>query len=124
MAYTLPSEADHLQTLFDYAPISNWEEGYSAILQAFTELRASGMTDLLSYLKEHPEFIWECMIKIKVLDVNRKTLELFGAASREELLSNLGKIFRGEMGVHFAGELLDMWNGVLSFENILGHSRL
>ena len=64
------------------------------------------------------------MLKIKVLDVYRKTLELFGAGSREELLSNLGKIFRGEMGVHFAGELLDMWNGVLSFENILGHSRL
>ncbi len=57
MANTLPSEVDHLQTLFDNAPISLWDEDYSAILQAFTELRASGMTDLRSYLKEHPEFV-------------------------------------------------------------------
>jgi diguanylate cyclase (GGDEF)-like protein len=51
-----------------------------------------------------------------VTDVNQKTLELFKAGSKPQLLSNLGKVFRDGMGEHFKQELLDLWNGRLSYQ--------
>lgn len=107
---------DHWQETFEYAPISLWEEDYSAIRQFFDSLRADGVTDLRLYLAQHPEAVQDCMARIVVLDVNRKTLELFGASSREELLANLDKVFRDRMNVHFTDELVDMWNGVTFYE--------
>jgi len=50
-----------------------------------------------------------------VLDVNRRTLELFGASSKEELIAGLDQVFRDEMGNHFAKELTDLWNGNLAY---------
>ena len=111
-----PGKRDHWHDLFEYAPLSLWEEDYSGIRQAFDELRASGVTDLRSYLADHPEFVSDCMARIVVLDVNAKTYELFGANSKKELLANLEKIFRDRMEIHFADELVDIWNGITWYE--------
>jgi len=105
-----------LRDLFEYAPISLWEEDYSALKAYFDELRMQGISDLQAYLAENPEAVRHCMGLIRVLDVNRKTLQLFGAATKEELLSNLGKVFRDQMGEHFISELIDMWDGKTSYE--------
>jgi diguanylate cyclase (GGDEF)-like protein len=53
------------------------------------------------------------MSEIRVLDVNSRTLELFGAADKEQLLHNLSDIFRDEMGPHFREQLVDLWDGKL-----------
>ncbi len=105
-----------LQSLFDASPISLWEEDYSEIKRYFDVLRAEGVTDFQEYLDAHPEAALQCAGMIKVLDVNQRTLELFGAHSREHLLSNLDGVFRDEMGAHFAKELVDLWNGKLMYE--------
>jgi diguanylate cyclase (GGDEF)-like protein len=107
---------NHWHDLFEYAPISLWEEDYSGIQHFFETLRAEGVTDLGVYLAEHPEMVHQCMSRIVVLDVNAKTYELFGARDKAELLANLEKIFRDRMEVHFAEELVDIWNGVTSYE--------
>ncbi len=109
------SEA-RFHNLFDYAPISLWEEDYSALKKYLDNLREQGVTELRTYLEEHPEAVRHCMGLIRVLDVNAKTLQLFGAQSKEELLSSLDKIFRDEMGAHFVNELVDMWNGKTFYE--------
>ena len=106
---------DHYKSLFEYAPISLWEEDYSEIKMFFDELRASGVTDLDQYLDEHPEEIDRNMVRIKVNHVNRETLNMFGAGSEKELLANLDKIFRGEMRLHFRSELIALWNGEVSW---------
>ena len=105
-----------LNRMFEASPISLWEEDYSAIKQFFNSLRAQGVTNLQEYLDEHPETVLHCAGLIKVLDVNQRTVELFGASSREHLLSNLNLVFRDGMETHFARELVDLWNGVLSYE--------
>jgi diguanylate cyclase (GGDEF)-like protein len=107
---------DHWHDLFEHAPISLWEEDYSGIHQYFEALRAGGVTDLRAYLASHPEAVQDCMSRIVVLEVNAKTFELFGAASKEELIANLEKIFRDRMEVHFTDELVDIWNGVTAYE--------
>ncbi len=102
---------DHFESLFEYAPISLWEEDYSRIKESFDILRAQGVIDLASYLDQHPEEIENNMRRIKVTHVNRETLHMFGATSVTELLSNLDKVFRDEMRAHFRVELMALWNG-------------
>jgi diguanylate cyclase (GGDEF)-like protein len=105
-----------LQSLFEASPVSLWEEDYRAVREYFDALRGNGVRDLEAYLHENPQAVTECMSLIKVLDVNQKTLDLFGAKSKEELLSNLERVFRGEMTAHFARELVDLWNGKTAYE--------
>jgi diguanylate cyclase (GGDEF)-like protein len=101
----------HFESLFDYAPISLWEEDYSAIKLFFDNLRAQGIVDLDCYLDEHPEEIENSIHRMRVKRVNRETLCMFGAPSEEELLANLDKIFRDEMRAHFRSELIALWKG-------------
>src|SRR5262245_16247076 len=107
--------SDHFESLFEYAPTSLWEEDYSGIKIFFDELHAYGFTDLERYLDDHPDEINKNMASIKVKHVNRDTLNMFGAESETELVSNLDKIFRDEMRLHFRSELLALWNGEVSW---------
>ncbi|MFN8382277.1 MAG: sensor domain-containing diguanylate cyclase [Anaerolineales bacterium] len=102
--------------LFEASPISLWEEDYSAIKAYFEVLRAQGVTDLQEYLKKQPDLVSQFSRLIKVINVNKKTLELFGASSKEHLDQNLHLVFQEEMKVHFAKELVDLWNGKLAYE--------
>jgi len=106
---------DHFESLFEYAPISLWEEDYSGIKNVFDELRSSGITDLEQYFRQHPEEIDKCMRLIKVTHVNHATLTMFNAKSEKELLANLDKIFRDEMRAHFHSELIALWSGEKSW---------
>lgn len=105
-----------LHHLFEYAPISLWEEDYTALKKEFDALREQGIVDLKAYLASHPEAINRFMSLIRVLDVNQRTLDLFEARDKEVLLANLDKVFRNEMTTHFVSELVDMWNGKTSYE--------
>lgn len=104
-----------LHHLFDASPISLWEEDYRGIKAFFDKLRSEGVTDLAAYLDAHPEMVEQCMGLIRVLDVNQKTLDLFGAESKAQLLANLPRIFRDDMRTHFEQELLDLWQGRLAY---------
>ncbi len=105
-----------LENLFQASPISLWEEDYSAVKAHFDALRAEGVEDLEAYLHDHPKTVSHCMKLIRVLSVNQKTLEMFGASSQEDLLANLDRVFQGAMEMHFGRELIDLWNGRLSYE--------
>jgi len=112
----LQASANRLLGLFENSPISLWEEDYSQIKAFFDDLRAQGVSDLREYLTEHPEQVEACMRKIHVLEVNRKTLEMFGASSVEELRAHTDHIFREDMRDHFAHELINLWEGKLAYE--------
>lgn len=112
----LQASENRLRGLFENSPISLWEEDYSQIKTFFDRLRGEGIVELGPYLDQHPEAIPRCMSMIRVLDVNRKTLELFGASSKEQLLSSLDHIFRDKMSLHFRDELVHLWDGELTYE--------
>ncbi|MGA7193158.1 MAG: sensor domain-containing diguanylate cyclase [Anaerolineales bacterium] len=108
-------DEDHFYMLFQYAPISLWEEDYSGIKHFFKDLRSRGVTDFARYISENPEDIDACMQTIKVININLETMKMFGARSKEELLTNLHRIFRDEMRIHFRSELAALWNGDLEW---------
>ncbi len=102
---------DDFHSLFEFAPLSIWEEDFSAIKSLFDDLRAQGVTSLETYMKAHPEIVDECMKRITVLRVNQETLRLFHARTQAELVENLSRIFRDEMRSRFENELLSLWEG-------------
>ena len=108
-------DEEHFQALFEYAPISLWEEDYSGIQRLFAGLRQRGINSLDSYLAENPGFVDECMAQIRVVDVNQQTLVMFGAGSKAALVANLTEIFRDGMRDHLRDELLALWRGDLSW---------
>ncbi|AVO43038.1 MAG: sensor domain-containing diguanylate cyclase [Simplicispira suum] len=103
----------YARDLFDHSPVSLWVEDFSAVKRLLDDVRAQGIRDFKTFLKVHAEFVSRCMQEIRVIDVNQQTLQMFGAASKEVLLNNIPRIFRGEMEESFAEQLQDLWDGKL-----------
>ncbi len=99
--------------LFQHSPVSLWVEDFSTIKQLMDDLRSRGIEDFRVFTDVHPEFVERCLSEIRVIEVNRHTLEMFGAASTAELVENTAEIFRSEMHRHFREQLIELWNGRL-----------
>ncbi len=109
-------ESDDAQ-MFESAPISLWLEDYSALKTLFGQWRARGVTDLAAHLAKDPAHIKQCAASLKVLKVNRKTLEVFAASSQQELVSRLPEVFRDDMLGQMLPELAALWEGRQTFSN-------
>lgn len=106
-----------LLSAFDLVPTSLWLEDYSLLKALFDDWRAQGVTDLRAHLLEDPARITQCVRGMRVCYVNRRTLELFGASSQEELISQLDKVFRDDMLDAYIGELEHLWQGRPGFQS-------
>ncbi|WP_445502876.1 diguanylate cyclase domain-containing protein [Microvirga sp. G4-2] len=97
--------------LFEHSPVSLWVEDFSAVKQLLDDVRRQGISNFRTFTDVHPEFVSRCMSEIRVIDVNRHTLELFAAPDKKTLLGNLSEVFREEMQDHFREQLIDLWHG-------------
>ena len=100
--------------LFENSPVSLWVEDFSAIKRLLDDVRAGGIDDFRVFTQVHPEFARRCMHEIRVIDVNRRTLEMFHAPDKPTLLRQLDRVFRDEMLAPFTEQLIDLWNGKLT----------
>lgn len=103
------------EDMFDLAPVSLWLEDFSALRPLFEGWRTAGVTDLRAHLEAHPSLVAEGMGLIRVLRVNRRTLELFGAATQEELVEHLSSVFRHDTTTSHVEELVAFWSGETEF---------
>jgi two-component system sensor histidine kinase/response regulator len=102
--------------LFEDSPVSLWEEDFSAVLQYINSLKKKGVVDFHAYFHNHPKAVSKCVGLIKILDVNKATLSLFRAASKEELIENLDKVFRIETQEELINEFVIIAEGKTEFE--------
>lgn len=109
------SEAS-FRSLFEDSPISIWEEDYSAIQRRIMELRNEGVTDFDAYLKNHPDVVEECVGLVKVTNVNKATLTLYGASSKTELLDNLSIVLPKIAHESFRQQLVMIAGGARQYE--------
>ena len=107
---------DRYRHLFEYSPISFWEEDFSEVKIFIDHLRGQGVQDLRAYFNSHPEIVLHCASLVKILDVNRATLPLFKARTKDALLSGLHKVFSAESHEVFRGELIAIAEGNTIFE--------
>ncbi len=104
------------RSLFEDSPISIWEEDFSLVKQRIDDLRRQGITDLRGYFESHPDVVRECASLINVVNVNSVSLNLFGAESRDDLLSSLGKTLTFEGYGSFQNELVNIAEGKTDFQ--------
>ncbi|MEJ2692008.1 MAG: PAS domain S-box protein, partial [Candidatus Thiodiazotropha sp.] len=106
-----PESEIHYRILFENSPVSIWEEDFSAVKTLFDQLRHESVTDIEAYFEKHPESVQQCADLVKIIDVNRATLKLHGAISKEELLAGLANTFTPDSFNTFREELACLWHG-------------
>jgi len=112
------------QSLFENSPISLWQEDYSQTKAALEQLKRDGVEDLEAYLYAHPEVVDQCLSQVRVVDVNRATVELHAASSKEELLGHLSEVIPPEARERFIEQLLAIADGKTSYEGSSSDRRL
>jgi PAS domain S-box-containing protein len=117
------SEARY-RSLFEDAPVSLWEEDFSAIKAYLDDLRQQGITDFESYFGAHPEEIDRVASLVKVNDANRATVELYRATDKNELERNITDTFTNDMLATFKDELVAIANGETTFEREVTNTTL
>ena len=110
------SEA-RFHSFFENSPISLWEEDFSGVKSLIDSLKESGTKDFRAYFESHPEVVAECAKKVRVLDVNRATLQLYVANDKRDFLRDLSIVFGGDIHEAFREELIAIAAGKTSFES-------
>ena len=108
---TLQESEERFRGLFEDSPVSLWEEDFSAVKQHLDMLKAEGVTDIHDFLVSHPEEVKKCASLIKVLDVNKAALKLYGARNKQHLINNLAQIVSIEQSGKFWMSLNNISNG-------------
>jgi diguanylate cyclase (GGDEF)-like protein len=103
--------------LFNVAPIAMWIEDFSGVKALFDVWHADGVTDIRAFLREDRERVIACSTRIRILDVNSKTLELFEAESLDHLTANIASVFRDDMLDTHINELAALFDGDQSFSS-------
>ena len=102
--------------LFDHAPISIWEEDFSAVGRWMDELRKSNVEDIGRYLQQHPKSLPHVMSLVKVIHRNPSAVAKFEAISAEESPATHSDQFhesedRFFTNQDFAEQLKCVWEG-------------
>lgn len=108
------SEARY-RNIFESSPISLWEEDWSAVKQHLDRLLATGV-DLDAHLRHHVDDVLACLEVVRILDVNRATLELCQAPDKDQLLRALSVVFNEKSLDTFRRELVALGSGAMSYE--------
>ncbi len=103
--------------LFDSAPVSLWEEDLSAAM-AYLEQLAGELGDQLEHkLMSERQYAYEFWRRIRVTNVNQTTLDMFGAPSKEALLSHIREILTDDALRGFARIGINLLRGGRSSYN-------
>ena len=112
----ISEEESRYRGLFEYSPISLWEEDFTAGKAFFDELRKKGIKDIRKYFEEHPEDVAKCAGLVKIIDINQRTLDLYKAKNKNELLKGLPIVFGEESFPVFREEIIALAEGKTTFE--------
>ena len=108
------SEARYL-SLFEDSPVAIKEEDYSLVKENLDRLSKRGIKNWAAYFKRHPEVVNELASLVKINDVNRATLRLHQASSKEFFREGLKKVFPDESSSSFIKELTHFAEGKTYF---------
>ncbi len=106
--------------LFENSPLPIWEEDFHALKRRIDAERAGGSPDWEAFFAEDA-VVAEHLSLVKVLDVNRATLDLLRYPDKEALLGSLGKIFDPRDLASLRPELEALARGDLAYEGKTFH---
>lgn len=104
--------ASRFLNLFERAPVSLWEEDFSKVGEWLDELRASGVTDLRTYLIEDPAALREGMSRIEVVRVNEAAARFLEADDPQQLVGPIKpETFPKDALSSMADQFEAIWDG-------------
>jgi PAS domain S-box-containing protein len=112
----LHESEERYRELFEACPVSLWEEDFSAVKQFLDEFRQKGVSDFSAYLSNHPEDTAKCAALVKVLNMNRATLNLYSAKSVDEIIGGLSGVLTEQSNRAFVGEVVALVQGKKYYE--------
>ena len=93
-AYQALAESEKkYRDLFNFMPIAIWQLDARKLRDMFDGVRATGVDDFAGHIAEHPEFLDEARAGLRITEANERTLSLFGATDREELLERMPSLW-------------------------------
>jgi len=104
------------RTLFEDSPASLWVNDFSGVKKYIDGLRDAGVKDFRAYFESHPEDVARCAALARVGEINKATLAMHGAKSKDEFIENLSTVFGAEERGMFREELVAIAEGKTSFE--------
>ena len=120
------------RSLYDHAPVALWEQDWSAVRAALSELAQSGVDDMERYLSANPSQVRRLASLVRILDVNASALRQIGVEPRHKDMSviTLAQNFNAEAMSGFARAVTALVRGERffscegSFERLDGVTRL
>jgi len=103
------------KNLFENSPISLWEGDFSQGKQLIDDLKVRGVKNFQEYFDQHPETVQKLAKTVKIVDVNKKTLELYDADNIAEFKNYLPHLFTPKSIEIFKKELVSIANNKKSF---------
>jgi PAS domain S-box-containing protein len=104
---------------FDEAPTALWEIDASYVKEFADQVRKTGVGDFKDYFEGHPEEAVRCEKEVKLVEMNKASLELFEAGGQEEVLRNLRSILPREASPVYSGGIVAIAEGRTSFHREL-----
>jgi len=104
------------RNLFEEAPIGLWELDFSYAKRYVDQLRGDGVSDFRGHFRDHPEELARCIENITITDINKATLTLYKAGSKQEFLDALGRVIAEGFYAEFVEELIALTEGNTVFE--------
>jgi len=102
--------------IFENSPIALREEDFSKVKKIIQESQDQGVEDLLSYLDQHPEVVFDCVRSVRVLNLNQNALELYKIDTKEIMYQGLADTFLEESLASFAQQLAEFAAGKTRFD--------
>jgi two-component system sensor kinase FixL len=91
MYATLHASECRYKSIFNSLAVAVWEHDLRPVQAAIDSVRATGVTDLRQYVREHPEFVSETRCRVPVIDVNDTAVRLLKFGTKDEFFSQLSE---------------------------------
>jgi len=111
----LRESESRFRAIFEESPIAIWEEDFSSVKLCFDELARSGVADFRSYLDQNPDELLNLAAGVRICEVNKRSLELVGVDSAEELIRELPHYFTDASYQVFKEEMIALAEGNRAF---------
>lgn len=125
---SLFTEERHRQ-LFDHTPVQILVEDFTAIEELFSQLRAEGVSNMITHLAAHPDLPREWLNRVRLIDANRSAVVAAGFTDRQEMVARFPQhaaapyleVFRYQLGAVWAGRRL--FQEEFHYRDAGGHER-
>jgi signal transduction histidine kinase len=113
---SLQVEEEKYRTLFENMPISLWEDDYSEAKKQIDSWPEEIRNNLMISLKTNKELYKELITKIKIVDMNRSSLDLYEENNKTSLTQKVPDIFSSGDADAFRSVIVSFYEGKTNLE--------